>query len=206
MCAASPLVSAESARLLEIQWRRCVLAIEAGDRRGAISLGRHLLDLAEEQDCLEEEWLQLFALRLEVMEHGHILTATIPNRIADSVISEPTRVKLYSLALCLNATENQRDGDTFRRLLTNGSELLRRYGAYTGMDFLAASVARQMLRLGQEDSATDLLSVYFRTQRRERSEPGFVFSGLEEFVPHKVAIPSEGVRGRSHRSRRSGPR
>jgi hypothetical protein len=200
-CAASALVSADSSRLLEIKWRRCVLAIEAGDRESAIHLGRQLLDLAEEQDCLEEEWLQLFAMRLEVIEHGHILTALIPNRLAESAPTEPTRAKLYALALSLNATENQRSGVEFRRMLSNAVELLRKYGAFTGMDFLAASASQQLVRIGDDQAAADLLSTYWLTQRRERSKPSFVFSGLDAVMPPEALSPLTDRKARTSKPR-----
>ncbi len=175
----SQQVQESSSRLLDILWRKTVIAFEGADRGRAIDLGRSFALHGQLPEHEGETWVRLFNLRLEHLSFGKLVSSQEALAFATAGLTKPTRLTLYCTALCLHAEDVVADATTFQALLERATHYLTSYGRYSGQDFLAASVMQKLHESGKLELARELCARYFGVDRRELSQPGFVFDVLQ---------------------------
>ncbi len=185
-CEKQPLVQNSGAMSADLAWRRCVTAIDANDRQETIARGRLFADVTKSSGEDAQLWVKLFMLRLEAVRTGDIEDVSVARSIALSVDSHPNRLMLYCAALCLKSSTFRRDHAAFPTLLQRATRWLNEHGRYTGFDFLCASILEGLELLGCHNQALEIANRYFESSRREKFEPGFVFSGVSESMRMRI--------------------
>jgi len=164
-------------------WRLSLIELDSGRFPAAISWSESLFQLFDGGGQQQEyAWSKLHRLRIEYLKSGRMNDASVALRYAPHNRIAPSRLDVYCTALAIHADSESRDLDSRDGLLHQAVLFLTEYGRYTGMDFLATSIAEVAQRRGILPSVRSSVWRYFQIDRRERSRLPAHFSTLNEEV------------------------